>query len=96
MRMACNSTYLLDRQSDHGVKADELANLLDDLFAQPEAKAVVFSQWTRTHEILIRRLEARGIGHVSFHGAIASEKRPALVEQFRNDPACRVFLSTDA
>lgn len=36
------------------------------------------------------------IGHVSFHGAIASEKRPALVEQFRNDPACRVFLSTDA
>ena len=96
MRMACNSTYLLDRQSDHGVKADELANLLDDLFAQPEAKAVVFSQWTRTHDILIRRLEARGIGHVSFHGAIASEKRPALVEQFRNDPACRVFLSTDA
>ncbi len=96
MRMSCNSTYLLDQQSDHGVKADELANLLDGLFAQPEAKAVVFSQWTRTHDIVIRRLEARGIGFVSFHGAIASEKRPALVEQFRNDPACRVFLSTDA
>lgn len=96
MRMACNSTYLLDQQSDHGVKADELANLLDELFAQPEAKAVVFSQWTRTHDILIRRLEARGIGYVSFHGSIAAEKRPALVEQFRNDPGCRVFLSTDA
>ena len=25
-----------------------------------------------------------------------SEKRPALVERFRDDPACRVFLSTDA
>ncbi|WP_205744354.1 C-terminal helicase domain-containing protein [Dyella sp. M7H15-1] len=25
-----------------------------------------------------------------------SEKRPALVERFRNDPACRVFLSIDA
>ena len=96
MRMACNSTYLLDQQSDHGVKADELANLLDDLFAQPDAKAVVFSQWTRTHDILIRRLEARSIGYVSFHGSIAAEKRPALVEQFRADPACRVFLSTDA
>lgn len=96
MRMACNSTYLLDQQSDHGVKADELANLLDDLFAQPESKAVVFSQWTRTHDILIRRLEARGIGYVSFHGSIAAEKRPALVEQFRTDPACRVFLSTDS
>ncbi|OWV79891.1 helicase SNF2 [Rhizobium sp. R635] len=96
MRMSCNSTYLLDQETDHGVKADELAALLDELFADPEAKAVVFSQWTRTHDIVIRRLEARGIGYVSLHGGVPSEKRPALLEQFRNDPACRVFLSTDA
>lgn len=96
MRMSCNSTYLLDQESDHGVKADELASLFDELFAQPDAKAVVFSQWTRTHDIVIRRLEARGIGYVSFHGGVPSEKRPALVERFRDDPACRVFLSTDA
>ncbi|MGD9584078.1 MAG: DEAD/DEAH box helicase, partial [Lysobacterales bacterium] len=96
MRMSCNSTYLLDQQSDHGVKADELAALFDDLFAQADAKAVVFSQWTRTHDIIIRRLQARGIGYVSFHGGVPSEKRPALVERFRDDPHCRVFLSTDA
>ena len=30
------------------------------------------------------------------HGGVPSEKRPALVERFRDDPACRVFLSTDA
>ncbi len=96
MRMSCNSTYLLDQETDHGVKADELATLLDDLFTRPEEKAVVFSQWTRTHDIVIRRLEARGIGFVSFHGGVPSEKRPALIERFRDDPACRVFLSTDA
>ncbi len=96
MRMSCNSTYLLDQETDHGVKADELAALFDELFAEPEAKAVVFSQWTRTHDIVIRRLEARGLGYVSFHGGVPSEKRPALVERFRDDPACRVFLSTDA
>lgn len=96
MRMSCNSTYLLDQETDHGVKADELASLFDELFANPEAKAVVFSQWTRTHDIIIRRLEARGLGYVSFHGGVPSDKRPALVEKFRNDPACRVFLSTDA
>ncbi len=96
MRMSCNSTYLLDRETDHGVKADELAALLDALFAAPDAKAVVFSQWTRTHDIVIRRLEARGIGYVSFHGSVPSEKRPELVERFRSDPDCRVFLSTDA
>src|SRR5436305_3603638 len=96
MRMSCNSTYLLNQETDHGVKADELAALLDDLFADPEAKAVVFSQWTRTHDIVIRRLEAHGLGYVSFHGGVPSEKRPALIERFRDDPACRVFLSTDA
>jgi superfamily II DNA or RNA helicase len=96
MRMSCNSTYLLDQETDHGVKADELAALFDDLFAEPEAKAVVFSQWTRTHDIVIRRLEARELGYVSFHGGVPSDKRPALVERFRDDPACRVFLSTDA
>src|SRR6202051_3778918 len=96
MRMSCNSTYLLDQETDHGVKADELAALFDDLFADPAAKAVVFSQWTRTHDILIRRLEARKLGYVSFPGGGPSEKRPALVERFRDDPACRVFLSTDA
>ncbi len=96
MRMSCNSTFLLDQESDHGVKADELAALLDGLFVDPQAKVVVFSQWTRTHEIVIRRLEARDIGYVSFHGGVASEKRPALVQRFRDDPDCRVFLSTDA
>ena len=96
MRMSCNSTYLLDQESDHGVKADELAALLDNLFEQPEAKVVVFSQWTRTQDIVIRRLEARGVGYVRFHGGVPAEKRLALVESFRDDPNCRVFLSTDA
>ena len=96
MRMSCNSTYLLDQETDHGVKADELAALFVDLFAEPEAKAVVFSQWTRTHDIVARRLDARGLGYVRFHGGVPSDKRPALVERFRDDPECRVFLSTDA
>jgi hypothetical protein len=96
MRMACNSTYLLDQETDHGVKADELAALLDDLLTAPEAKAVVFSQWKRTHDIVVRRLEARGLGYVSFHGSVPSDRRPELLQRFRDDPACRVFLSTDA
>ncbi len=96
MRMSCNSTYLLDQETDHGVKADELAALLDGLFVEPGAKAVVFSQWTRTHDIVIRRLEDRDIGYVSFHGGVPADKRPALVERFRDDSDCRVFLSTDA
>jgi SNF2 family DNA or RNA helicase len=96
MRMSCNSTYLLDRETDHGTKADELMHLLDELLEEPGSKAVVFSQWVRTHEIIIRRLEARGWSHVLFHGGVPSEKRQPLVDRFIEDPDCRIFLSTDA
>jgi superfamily II DNA or RNA helicase len=96
MRMSCNSTYLLDHETDHGIKVDELVTLLEELFEQPDAKVVVFSQWVRTHELIIRRLQARGWGHVLFHGGVPGDARPALVDRFHDDPDCRVFLSTDA
>lgn len=96
MRMSCNSTYLLDHETDHGSKADELMTLLEELFEQPDAKVVVFSQWVRTHELLVRRIAARGWGHVLFHGGVPAEQRPALVDRFHSDPDCRLFLSTDA
>jgi superfamily II DNA or RNA helicase len=96
MRMACNSTYLVDHETDHGVKVDELVNLLDDLLEDPAAKVVVFSQWLRTHELIERRLAVKGWDHVLFHGGVASAQRGALVDRFNGDPDCRVFLSTDA
>lgn len=96
MRMSCNSTFLLDKRTDHGAKADELVTLLEELFERPEAKAVVFSSWVATHELIIRRLKKRGWGHVLFHGGVPSGQRGALVDRFRDEPACRVFLSTDA
>jgi SNF2 family DNA or RNA helicase len=96
MRMACNSSFLIDHETDDGYKADELLTLLDDLFDDPQAKVVVFSQWLRTHELIIRRLKTPGWEHVLFHGGVPGDKRGALVDRFNNDPACRVFLSTDA
>ncbi|MDH3461431.1 MAG: DEAD/DEAH box helicase, partial [Burkholderiaceae bacterium] len=96
MRMACNSTYLLDHETDYGEKVDELMTVLDELLEAPEAKAVVFSQWLGTHELIVRRLAQRGWGHVLFSGSVPSEQRGALVERFHNDANCRLFLSTDA
>jgi superfamily II DNA or RNA helicase len=100
MRMACNSTFLLDHETDHGNKVDELMTLLDELLEDPSAKAVVFSQWLGTHELIQRRLGRddgrRAWGHVLFSGSVPGDKRGALVERFHNDPDCRLFLSTDA
>lgn len=96
MRMACDSTYLLDHKTDHGVKADEAATLLAEMFEDPAAKVVVFSQWTRMLELIVRRFEHRDWEHVFFHGGVPSKKRKGLVDRFREDPRCRAFLSTDA
>jgi hypothetical protein len=100
MRMACNSTWLVDHETDHGHKVDELMTVLDELFEDPAAKAVVFSQWLGTHELIVRRLGRaagqRDWGHVLFNGSVPGEQRGALVDRFHSDPACRLFLSTDA
>jgi superfamily II DNA or RNA helicase len=96
MRMACNSTWLLDHETDHGSKADELVTVLEELFEDPQAKAVVFSQWLGTHEVLMKRLALRGWNHVFFHGSVPAEQRGALVQRFHDDASCRLFLSTDA
>ncbi len=96
MRMSCNSTYLLDKKTDFGFKANELVSVLQESFERPADKAVVFSQWLRTHELLLARLESAGMGYVLFHGQITSKDRRDLIAQFKEDPNCRVFLSTDA
>jgi superfamily II DNA/RNA helicase len=96
MRMSCNSTYLLDKKTDHGVKADEMIDLLGEVFEDRQAKVVVFSQWVRMHELVVRRLQRRKWGHVFFHGGVPGPERKGLIHRFKEDPDCRLFLSTDA
>ena len=96
MRMACDSTYLLDHESDHGVKADELATLLEEIYEEHDTKVVIFSQWLRMHELLQRRFAKREWDHVLFHGGVPGQQRKGLVDRFREELGCRAFLATDA
>jgi hypothetical protein len=96
MRMACDNSYLVDQRNDQGSKADEAAMLLDEILERPGAKAVVFSQWLRMHELLVKRFEGRRWDHVLSHGSLTGSKRKDLIDRFRDDPNCRVFLSTDS
>lgn len=96
MRMLADSTYILDEESRHDTKIDELMHILDDVFDTGTEKSVVFSQWERMTRLVQAQLESRGIGFVHLHGSVPSRKRAGLLSTFRDDPACRVFLSTDA
>jgi superfamily II DNA or RNA helicase len=96
MRMACDNSYLVDHTHDSGPKADEVVTLLSEILEDPGVKVVIFSQWLRMHEVLVRRLRGCGWGHVLFHGGVPGNKRKQLVDKFRDDPKCRLFLATDA
>ncbi len=96
MRMLCNSTFLFDKQTRHSPKLQEFREIMTDLAQGEERKVVVFSEFERMTHLAGEELRKLGIGFVSLHGGVPSHQRGALIEKFRNDPACKVFLSTDA
>lgn len=96
MRMVCDSTYIIDQETNYQTKLDELENMLDEIIGMKEEKVVVFSQWERMTRLVSQMLTHKKIGYQYLHGGIPSKSRQALFTQFNNDPACKVFLSTDA
>jgi len=96
MRMLCNSTFLFDKQTNHSPKLAEFREIVRELAIEEGRKVVVFSEYERMTYLAGQELEKLGIGFVSLHGGVPSRNRGALMEKFRRDAECRVFLSTDA
>jgi superfamily II DNA or RNA helicase len=96
LRMLCDSTFLLDKQTQVSPKLDELTELLRDLLGAGPHKVVLFSQW----EMMLRQaaevVDKLGVGFAVLHGGIPGKERRGLLDRFRDDPECRLFLSTDA
>jgi hypothetical protein len=95
-RMACNAAGLVDKQTQGSPKLDELDDLLEQFCLQSGLKLVIFSQWERMTQMVQERVSAKGLGYVRLHGGVATAKRGELLERFRDDPACQVFITTDA
>ncbi|MBK8846271.1 MAG: DEAD/DEAH box helicase [Bacteroidetes bacterium] len=96
MRMVCDSTYIIDQETRHDTKVEELMNILEEAIFETDQKAVVFSQWERMTRLVAQELDARGIEYEYLHGGIASKNRKDLLEHFRNKRSSKIFLSTDA
>jgi len=96
MRMLCNSTFLFDKQTHHSPKLREFREILRELAIEENRKVVVFSEYERMTHLAGEELRKLGIGFVSLHGGVPARQRGALIEKFRKDPECKVFLSTDA
>ena len=96
MRMASDNTYLVDKKTVHGPKIEELEILLNEIVTEGGEKVVIFSQWLRMTELVERVLERNNISYVHLNGGVPSKQRKGLMQKFREDPECMVFLSTDA
>ena len=96
MRMVSDSTFIIDQETNHQTKLDELQNILEEILAMPDEKIVIFSQWERMTRLVALILKQQNIGFEYLHGGIPGKDRGKLYENFANDKSCRIFLSTDA
>ncbi len=96
MRMLCDSTYLFDKKTNFSPKLEEFEKLIEEICIDNGKKVVVFSQWTRMLIKASEVLDKMKVKNVLFHGGVHVKKRGKLIEEFREDEKCKVFLSTDA
>jgi superfamily II DNA or RNA helicase len=96
MRMTCNSTYLIDRQTHISPKLNELEGIIEEMVVENGRKMVIFSEWTTMTFLIARHLSDAGINFVELCGKEPVKKRQSLIDEFNGNPDCQVFLSTDA
>ena len=70
--------------------------MFESLFVDGDHKAVVFSEWTRMLDLIEPLLKKRRVEFVRLEGKIPQARRQDIVNEFQNNPKCRVFLSTNA
>ncbi len=96
-RMVADSTFLVDKQlPGYSSKLEYMDELFEQLFVDGDHKAVLFSEWTRMLDLVEPLLARRGVQFVRLEGKVPQKKRQQLVNEFQNNPDCRVFLSTNA
>ena len=96
MRMICDTPYILDSDCRVCPKLAELHEILEELLAEPGTKILVFSEWERMLDLVRETLQEMGIGFAWHTGSVPLPRRRDEVRRFKEDPACRLFLSTDS
>lgn len=97
MRMICDSPGIMKNNPSRDCpKLDELARVLDECLADPDVKILIFSEWIGMLE-RVRQWAAKNRIDYAWHtGDVPQKRRRAEILAFRQDPDCRLFLSTDS
>ncbi len=96
-RMACDSTFLVDKEEPaYSSKLERLAELLEQLAAEGDRKLILFSEWTTMLGLIEPILKRVGLDFVRLDGKVPQKKRQALVHRFQNDPDCKAIIMSNA
>jgi SNF2 family DNA or RNA helicase len=98
MRMVCDSTYLIDEETNESPKLEELQYILLEKLDVPnnDRKIIIFSEWVKVHKLIGKLLRDHNIGFVELNGKIPVKSRGELIRKFETNPQYKVFLSTEA
>lgn len=98
MRMVCNSSHLVDENTNESPKLEELKYILLDKLdlANQNKKVIIFSEWVKMHKLIGQMLLENNIAFSELNGSIPSKKRGEIIKKFEDDDNCKVFLSTEA
>ncbi|HEX4179575.1 MAG TPA: DEAD/DEAH box helicase [Caulobacteraceae bacterium] len=96
MRMICDTPAILDPTCRICPKLEELERVLEDLLAEPERKIIIFSEWERMLQLVHELASELGVEAAWHTGSVPQIRRREEINRFKQDPACRLFLSTDS
>ena len=96
-RMSADSTFLCDKEAPgYSSKLKAIADLFDRIFQNEQCKVVLFSEWTTMLGLIEPLLRKRKIGYVRMDGKVPQQKRTTLVNRFRDEDDCRLFMTSNA
>ncbi len=98
MRMVCDSTYLIDEETNESPKLEELKYILLEKLdvINSDTKIIIFSEWVKVHKLIGHILRENNIGFTELNGSVPVKLRGELIRKFETNPHCKIFLSTEA
>ncbi|GAA3636960.1 DEAD/DEAH box helicase [Flavivirga jejuensis] len=98
MRMVCDSSYLIDKETHCSPKLIELKDILLDKLdvKNTDRKIIIFSEWVTMLGLIGDMLKKENITFTMLTGKVPVKKRGALIKEFEDNPDCRIFLSSES
>jgi hypothetical protein len=96
MRMTCDTPAILDPECRVCPKIEELERILVDLLQESDRKIIIFSEWERMLSRVRGVAGELGVESAWHAGSVPHIRRREEIDRFKNDPDCRLFLSTDS